>query len=122
MTATASSPMVPPATTRKTNRHTDDGGGAKEDEHDALFRDAQAWCDGANSSSSIGSARSGNSRKKLVRFPNGAKRSEGGHGLKDANVYNDSKLSRSQPWRLRYPTPHDLKEQLSRGSASDDGV
>ncbi|ROW08273.1 hypothetical protein VMCG_03151 [Cytospora schulzeri] len=38
------------------------------------------------------------------------------------NTFNDAKLSRTQPWRLRYPTPRDLKEQLARSSASDDGV
>lgn len=32
----------------------------------------------------------------------------------DSNVYNDTRLGRTQPWRSRYPTPHDLKERLVR--------
>lgn len=43
-----------------------------------------------------------------------------GNGCEDS-VYNDAKLSRTQPWRLRYPTPHDLKEQLSRENLASDG-
>lgn len=109
-----------------TNRHAGGIRSTAEDEHDELFSDAQAWCDGANSSS-MRSGKSGKLRNKLMRFSNGAKRSDGsgelgGRYQEGANVYNDTKLSRAQPWRLRYPTPHDLKEQLSRGSASDDGA
>ncbi|KUI69245.1 hypothetical protein VM1G_11620 [Cytospora mali] len=38
------------------------------------------------------------------------------------NTFNDTRLSHTQPWRLRYPTPRDLKERLARESVSDDGV
>lgn len=34
-------------------------------------------------------------------------------GGKPPQVYNDTTVSRRQPWRSRYPTPHDLKEQLA---------
>lgn len=42
------------------------------------------------------------------------------YGGKD--TFNDAELSRTQPWRLRYPTPRDLKEQLARSPAPDDGA
>ena len=40
----------------------------------------------------------------------------------EGHIFNDAKLSHTQPWRSRYPTPRDLKERLARGSGSDDGV
>lgn len=66
-----------------------------------------------------------NRNEKVVKISHEAKHGDGsrtsGAG-KNANVYNDTKLSRTQPWRLRYPTPHDLKEHLSRTSVPDDGA
>lgn len=59
-------------------------------------------------------------RNKVVTFPSLA---EGGGGAGAGRaIYNDTRLSRAQPWRSRYPTPHDVKEQLVRSSASDDGA
>lgn len=114
-----------PAT--ETNQHSRSD--KEEDEHE-LFCDAQAWGDGANSS--VGSGQSAKLLKKIlqdrnkrvVKISHEAKHGDGrasGAG-EHASAYNDTKLSRTQPWRLRYPTPHDLKEHLSRTSASDDGA
>lgn len=75
--------------------------------------------------------KSAQDRRRLVSISNEAKRRNigssggfdgkaGGSGHQD--IYNDTKLSRTQPWRLRYPTPRDLKEQLLRSSVSDDGA
>lgn len=43
-----------------------------------------------------------------------------GTGGRGPSAYNDARLSRTQPWRSRYPTPHGVKEHLARSSASDD--
>lgn len=102
-------------------------------EENALFSDAQAWGDGSDGS--MGRGKCANLRKKvghdqhekLVKISKEAKREGSGSGwdeggAQNENVYNDTKLSRTQPWRLRYPTPHDLKEQLSHSSAEEDGA
>lgn len=60
-------------------------------------------------------------REKLVTIPDnnlyhgGDKREQ---YEQDGKVYNDTQLSRRQPWRSRYPTPHELKEQLARRTDS----
>lgn len=38
----------------------------------------------------------------------------------DGDGFNDAKLSHTQPWRSRYPTPkaRDLKERLGNSSSS----
>lgn len=36
----------------------------------------------------------------------------------NSNVYNDPRLSRAQPWRSRYPTPHDLKDKVAGSYAA----
>lgn len=38
------------------------------------------------------------------------------------NVFNDARLSHTQPWRSRYPTPRDLKERLAKSSSSYDRI
>lgn len=52
--------------------------------------------------------------KKAVRLSD-----KNSNGENNKDVYNDTRLSHAQPWRSRYPTPHDLKEQLAqRGNSS----
>lgn len=40
----------------------------------------------------------------------------------DGDTFNDAKLSHTQPWRSRYPTPRDLKERLAKSSSSYDRI
>jgi hypothetical protein len=44
-------------------------------------------------------------------------------GNDEGDVFNDTRLSHAQPWRMRYPTPRDLKERLAKNSMSSyDGI
>lgn len=40
----------------------------------------------------------------------------------DGDTFNDARLSHTQPWRSRYPTPRDLKERLAKSSSSYDRI
>lgn len=91
---------------------------------DELLGGATAWrsVNGSGSRSASASENGGSIRvlKKSQDHNNLVmildKNSKGDH---DKNVYNDTRLSRAQPWRSRYPTPQDLKEQLAqRGNSS----
>lgn len=53
-------------------------------------------------------------RQKLVTISDN--RGNKSESIDENNSYNDASLSRRQPWRSRYPTPHDLKEQLARST------
>lgn len=95
---------------------------------DELLGGAMAWGDGRNNRSRGSDASGGGSvrlmektRNKLVKIGAGGSGNGSSRGAyDDGGHYNDASLSRSQPWRSRYPTPQDLKEQLARSSASDD--
>lgn len=86
---------------------------------DELLGGARAWGSGDGSGSRSASENGGSirvlnkahDRQKLVAI----------RGENDRDVYNDTRLSRAQPWRSRYPTPHGLKEQLVQSHGSSTG-
>lgn len=92
---------------------------------DELLGGAIAWRSGDGSGSRSASASETGGSVRVLKNSQDDKKVIGltdkysSNGENDRNVYNDTKLSRAQPWRSRYPTPHDLKEQLSqRGHSS----
>lgn len=76
---------------------------------------ASAWGRKGGSDTSGGEGSVRGSRKNMVTF--GA---AGGDGRipGSSSSYNDPRLSRAQPWRSRYPTPHDLKDRIAHNYAA----
>lgn len=86
---------------------------------DELLSGATAWGSGGGSGSRSTSASETGGSVRVLNKAQGHKRvvtisDKNSIEENDKNVYNDTRLSHAQPWRSRYPTPHDLKEQLAQ--------
>lgn len=99
----------------------------QNDEHRAIpecgiFDAAAAWRADVSRTSEASNELTAKVEGAQVAHAGGPTRSDcQAHGMTfdNAGMYNDAQLSRTQPWRSRYPTPQNLKEYVRRSSISD---